>query len=170
MSQSQEKRTVEAEEFVLRGKNGEVQARLHATDRGPEFTLFDARGRKRVSIDVGSIGLFDSSGQAAVRMAILRQGATIWLSDGKGEQKASLATFGGESFLSLIGSNGLSGVSLSVERDAPKFTLREVSGNVVSAAEIMVKGRRIRSPKPVGSEQKEETADGNEKEPNDEVS
>jgi hypothetical protein len=169
MSNSQEKTTIEAGEFVLRGRNGEVQARLHATDRGPEFTLFDARGQKRASIDVAGIRLFDSASQACVSMAILRQGAVIWLSDAKGEQKASLATFGGESFLSLLGPDGLSGVSLSIERDAPKFTLREVSGNLVSVAEVMVKGRTIRRPKPVESERKQKTASGSGKERNDEV-
>jgi hypothetical protein len=59
-------RTIEANKFVLKDENGTVRGRLQVSSRGPEFSLFDANGRERVSLwvteDIASLTFRDRTG------------------------------------------------------------------------------------------------------------
>jgi hypothetical protein len=173
MSNFEEKNVVDAAEFILRGNNGEVQGRLRATDRGPEFTLFDTHGRKRASIEVihhPYLALFDGTGHARVQMTILHNGPVIWISDGKRKQRAVLATVGEETHLSLYGSSVPAGVSLSISGDSPTLTLREGSGDTISVAQFIVKGHTIQRRKSVKSTEERNSLIYDHKETDDELS
>jgi hypothetical protein len=103
MGQAPSKRTVEANEFILRDDSGNVRARLstaerHITGPGvskpvtlggsePALTLFDEKGQMRVTLDQEEIVFFDPQGPPRVTLGD-GLGADLWLVEGDG----SLAT------------------------------------------------------------------------------
>jgi hypothetical protein len=68
MGQAPSKKTVEANEFILRDNTGNVRARLAMSvvrGDGPEFLLFDAGGKPKVMLKEGllpGLSLFDTQG------------------------------------------------------------------------------------------------------------
>ena len=74
MGQAAQKKTVEANEFILRDTNGKIRAKLDIFAGGPHLDLFDAAGTVRVSLnnskDGTGLGLFDAAGK-------IRAGLTV---------------------------------------------------------------------------------------------
>ncbi len=68
------KRTVEAEEFILRDANGEVRAILHMKPNGPGLLFYDANGESRVALAVTRLGpmlaLFDANRKTRALLGI----------------------------------------------------------------------------------------------------
>ena len=67
MASSSEKKTVEADEFVLKDKLGRVRAKMAVGEEGPVLSLYDANGETRVAVGVTTAGpclsLYDTAGK-----------------------------------------------------------------------------------------------------------
>ena len=106
MGEASQKKTFEADEFILRDNSGNVRARLSMnvpTGAAPGFpaaaqlVLFDEKGKKRVMLDGGSTipGLSLYDGQERVRATFVETdafgvGAVLVLEDEKGHLQSRL--------------------------------------------------------------------------------
>ena len=90
MGQASPKRTVEANEFVLRDANGKERAWLGVIGSGPMLALYDASGKERVRLVAlaggSNFALFNANGEAAARLAVIADAPTLDLSDKEGFQ------------------------------------------------------------------------------------
>jgi hypothetical protein len=72
MGQASQKKTVEANEFILKDTTGKTRARLGIGATGPDLAMFDTEGKARASLEVendttGTVTLYkDSSGKDVV--------------------------------------------------------------------------------------------------------
>jgi len=105
MGQAPQKRTVEADEFILKDGDGNVRARLsmNAALDAPKMVFFDAKGRPsvevnggfvptagNVSVQGGGMLLFDSKGEERASFLVDDNGAYFRLSDVQGSAKTLL--------------------------------------------------------------------------------
>jgi hypothetical protein len=104
MGQAPARKTVEANEFVLRDGSGNVRARLSMVETldVPKVVLFDEKGKPSVQLTGGSgptggnagvhggISLFDSQGNERASFLVDENGAYIRLADAKDSVKALL--------------------------------------------------------------------------------
>jgi hypothetical protein len=95
MGQAPSKKTVEANEFILRDESGNVRARLAMAGMLPEMVLFDEKGNTSARMNGGisaqnrggSIILFDSRGQERESFTVLQDGPALALEDSKGKNR-----------------------------------------------------------------------------------
>jgi hypothetical protein len=96
MGQAASKKTVEANEFILRDDSGNIRAKLEmvGTLPVPEMTLFDDKGNASVRMNGGinenlgaGISLFDSRGQERESFRVLQDGPALTLEDSKGKNR-----------------------------------------------------------------------------------
>jgi hypothetical protein len=99
MGQASSKKTVEANEFVLRDNSNNVRARLsiHEPFDIPEMDLFDEKGRPSVEL---SGGLVPSDGSVGV------QGGGLILYDSQGHERGTFLVKDSTAYLRLNDGNG----------------------------------------------------------------
>lgn len=110
MGQAASKKTVEANEFIVKDAGGHVRARLAMNQKGDaaEIALLDASGARRVTLDGGSVpGLtvYDAGGMERGSFVELPQGGAfiqLWDDETPYQAQAMLDTAG----LSLLGRRG----------------------------------------------------------------
>jgi hypothetical protein len=99
MAHTPSRKTVEANEFVLRDDQGNIRARLSmdAAQSNPEMTLLDEKGRARLELKggVGSmyggmVSVFDPRGQNRGIFSAWEAGGRISLLDSKGNPRTTL--------------------------------------------------------------------------------
>ena len=107
MGQSASKKTVEANEFVLKDDSGTVRARLSlnvpvgAAPSSPavaRLDFFDEKGKKRIALDGGissggfsGLSLYDERGIARIQLFAMDMfGASLLISDAQGDLKTRL--------------------------------------------------------------------------------
>ena len=110
MAQAPRKRTVEAEEFVLRDTNGKMRATLAMSPEGPGLVLFDSNGTARAMLEA------------------VREGPRLTLHDANGQSRVGLTAFRVGEALGLSDANGMVRAGLFVTRDGPRLMLIEANG------------------------------------------
>jgi hypothetical protein len=117
MGQASQKKTIEANEFILRDNSGNVRARLSVDEKfsTTQLVLFDKEGKQRMKADAGA----DAFGESF--------GATLTLADGHGRDRVFLGSddvFGGT--LSLLDQKGDPGTVLHADdAELPHTTMKE---------------------------------------------
>ena len=83
------KRTVSAEEFILRDEDGDLRVSLHMTASGPALSLFDANGKVRAVLAMGADGpmllLADANEVSRALLGVLEVEAGLALFDANGK-------------------------------------------------------------------------------------
>jgi hypothetical protein len=94
MGQAPSKKTIEANEFILKDSGGKVRAKLEMVGTLPVMTLFDEKGNASVRMNGGinenlgaAISLFDSRGQERESFRVLQDGPALALQDSKGKNR-----------------------------------------------------------------------------------
>ena len=102
MGQGPTKKTVEANEFVLRDRNGDVRVRLSIPSEAasvvmPQMVFLDAKGNTSLELDGGiagsvggSVGINDEQGKRVAGLASSFDGGTVWV---RAKGKDSSASF-----------------------------------------------------------------------------
>ena len=117
-------KSVVAESFILKDADGKDRASLSLVDGTSVFTLRDATGNSRVTVQAGAEGT-DSK----------KQGPGLFLVNGKGKAVASLAHYNGKaSHLFLATAEGTSQTSLYSGSDSsgPGLTMTNAKGHNVA--------------------------------------
>ena len=108
MGQAPAKKTVEANEFILRDGGGNVRARLAMPNEGtgamPQMVFLDAKGNTSLELDGGiagviggSVGILDEQGKRVGMFASTFDGGTLWVrAKGSGSSLARLLPGRGE--------------------------------------------------------------------------
>lgn len=151
MGQGRPKRTVEAEEFVLKDAVGRVRARLEmeSTDR-PTLSLLDARGVPLISIMAGetpSLTLSKYGGQQ-VQLGSFGSdlfGLALYRKDNAspfGGLQAAVGVFKGSPGFELYNGVGQA-VGLDLDFGDPKLSLRDSSGesSTIYSSSILLLGK-----------------------------
>jgi hypothetical protein len=116
MGQTAQKRTVEADEFILKDKGGNVRARLSMNVElgSPEMLLLDESGKTRLRLTAGLKGFI---------------GGAVSIFDGQGRERGMFSADNDRAFLSLLDVKGLPIASLDSEGvTAAEFTLKDAVG------------------------------------------
>ncbi|HXQ26974.1 MAG TPA: hypothetical protein VN822_11240 [Candidatus Acidoferrales bacterium] len=99
MGQAPARKTVEANEFILKDDSGNVRARLAISARAAgatsEMVLFDEKGNKSVRINGGiraissggGVSIFDPRGQERETLTVLQDSPSLVLKDSKGNNR-----------------------------------------------------------------------------------
>jgi len=117
MGEAPLKKTIEANEFILRDNSGNVRARLSVDEKfsTTQLVLFDKEGKPRITAATGIPSEF--------------LGATLRIADGHGRDRVFLKTddvYGGT--LSLADQNGDSGTILHGDTgELPQVTIRQLT-------------------------------------------
>jgi len=118
MAQAPRKRTIEADEFVLKDSGGNVRARLSMNSElgSPEMLLLDESGKTRLKLAAGlkgfiggGISVFDGQGRERGMFSADNDRASLALLDGKGLP------------IAMLNSDGITGT---------EFTLKDVGGSI----------------------------------------
>jgi hypothetical protein len=144
MGQTTSKKTIEANEFVLRDDSGHVRARLSTatlpsgdpkTSRA-QFVLFDTQGSQRTMLDSGFSGSLIGAG-----------GAALTLTDGNGKDKVYISADNNQGgILSLLDQKGLPGAVLTTLSavlpgvNTKELILHDESGNIRARLFVTEKG------------------------------
>lgn len=120
MGQASLKRTVEADEFILKDNGGNVRARLsmNAALGSPEMLLLDETGKTRLKLTAGlKTGLSIGGG--------------ISIFDGQGREREVFSADDNGPFFSLLDAKGLPNTGLTdAGATAPGFTLEDAGRNI----------------------------------------
>jgi hypothetical protein len=99
MGEASSRKTIEANEFVLRDGNGTVRARLSMNESlsTPEMVLLDEKGRTQIKVEGGNgalsggiVSVFDSQGNLRGLMSGRGFGGSISLLDSTGRPKTTI--------------------------------------------------------------------------------
>ncbi len=151
-------KTVTAQTFMLRDKNGNARGKFYMSDQGPRLAITDARGKPRIILGLlkerePHLSLADADGRVRARLSLEmgvphlvlrdreRKDRAIFAThaDGSGRlqffdsektSNALLSNVGGASLLDLGSESGGHAV-LRVERGAPKLILTNADGETV---------------------------------------
>jgi hypothetical protein len=110
MGQTAQKKTVEANEFILRDANGNLRAALGVDKDGTGLFLWDAAGKIRAALEV------------------VADEPQLVLYDSAGKQSAALSIYKGVPGLGLFDSAGNPRATLDVGADGPGLTLSDQEG------------------------------------------
>ncbi len=97
MGQSSSRKTVEADEFLLRDTSGSVRARLSMNQSDPEMIMLDDKGRPRIKISGreavggGAVSVFDAQGQLSAGLSGTPFGGHISLLNSKGRSMTTIS-------------------------------------------------------------------------------
>lgn len=134
LGQAPSKKTVEANEFVLRDASGNVRARLSvatlpsgdAKTSTAQFVLFDTQGSQRTKLDSGFSGTLVGAG-----------GAALTLTDGNGKDRVYISADNNQGgVLSLLDQKGLPGAALTTlsavlpDVNTKELILHDKSGDI----------------------------------------
>ena len=159
---SEQKRRVEADEFVLRDANGSMRAALAMTLDGPGLflydqsenvraglligkdepglALFDSLGRPRVSLgmtaDEPTLMLRDANGTSRLAMTVEETGTRLILSDTHPGPRVGFAAQSGEASMVFADTNGKPRVVLGMPGGVPGLTLLDAGGRRRAKLEI----------------------------------
>lgn len=90
------KKTIEAEEFVLKDANGKTTAELSSSDAGPDLRFLDQNGAVRLSVGVyagaPNMALFDQDSKQVATFVSDETGSELWF--GSGPTEKPLAAIG----------------------------------------------------------------------------
>ena len=131
------KRTVEAEEFVLRDANGDERARLGITASGSALGFRDANGNLRAVLSTkGGLILYDAKGDMRLSLGDLPGGAALLLKDANGVSRVMLSVFdaGATAGLLLYDANGKVAVLVAVSPRGRELKLLDANGKLIFSA------------------------------------
>ena len=107
MGQAVPKKSVEANEFILKNTEGKVLARLDLKDGGPRLLLLDQNGEGRAMLSViggkPALDMFDASGKARADLVVEADGPRILLFNGN--EKGVPAMAATSNWLALYNTN-----------------------------------------------------------------
>lgn len=143
MAQAPTKRTIVADEFVLKDNAGKVRARLYMDRGGPMLSLYDASGVERANLmqNEGTAGLilYHDPGEryGGAEMLLTPDGSTLFLNDIKHHSLVALTTWPVGPSLQVADQEGYSTIVGAAETESP------VSGKSqeTSAAAITLFGK-----------------------------
>jgi hypothetical protein len=106
-------KTLEAESFVLRDKDGKMRGAFEVVDDEPELTLYDKEGIPRATLFVNVKGTFlslkDEKPQTRLRLEVRQDGPTLL----------------------LFPEDRKAGVEMKVDKVGPRFQLLDSNGNTL---------------------------------------
>lgn len=131
------KRVVEAEEFVLKGSDGKVLARIGEDEGGGvAFRLYDANGVNRYFIGLGPegnpiIALSDEKESPRFVISHGEEGTGIQILDEDKKARARITlTKTGVSAITLNGLQSREGIMLWVDKESSKVSLHNAQGEL----------------------------------------
>jgi hypothetical protein len=101
MGQAPTKKTVEANEFILKDSTGKVRARLgmNETFAYPEMRLVDSKGQARIDLFAsdynGGVEFFSSADKLRLELAATETGSGLYLNDSEGKMRGSVRQLDG---------------------------------------------------------------------------
>lgn len=153
MSRPPRRKTIEAEEFILKDSQGKTRARLGIEGEEPFLALLDPRGKPRAALAIHEgnpyMLLYNHLGESRLRLSLRGDWPELVMCDRGGLSETSLSVGKNGSFLSFGGpqslqvSTGADGatlvfrnsaagngtrVSLRVKKGGPKLTLHSATG------------------------------------------
>jgi hypothetical protein len=135
MRRSVTKRTVEAEEFILRDADGKVRARLASLPDGTHLDLYDGGGTRRASLGVTATGVglafYDPDGKPQATLGSGPAGVAVRQSGPSGELQDFSCEAQAAPILVFYGSNKMPQVLLSVVSGRPHLKLSDATGNII---------------------------------------
>ena len=137
MSKSLTKRTLEAEEFILRDADGKVRARLAPLPNGTHLHLYDDGGIMRASLGITEYGVglafYDRSGEPQATLGSGPSAVAVRRCEPNGEEG-----FYGEAedapVLIFYGRSQKPQVMLSMAGGRPHLRLFDEKGNLIHSA------------------------------------
>jgi len=125
-------RVVEAEKFVLRYEKGNAAAVLGMTPNGPSLSLYDAEGKRRLAVGLGSSGpafvLFDENGKLQSWLYTTKDLAGLVVQGGQPQQRTEITASATGTNLALFDANGEARIRLNLQGDEPSLRLRDAAG------------------------------------------
>jgi hypothetical protein len=110
------KRTVSAQEFILRDANGKVQAVLGMRENDPMLGFSDANGKVRLMLTLSEgmpgLGFLDANGKARALLGVSAVGPKLVFRDANGQTRAALG----------------------MSAEGPKLVFRDANGKLVFSA------------------------------------
>jgi hypothetical protein len=111
MGMAAKRRSVQANEFILRDSNGITRAALRMGSTGPRLLFYDENGKAaRVLLGVlGSgpaLGLYDKNGRTRVSLAVTSNGANLTFNDNDEKLRAELGMLDGGPNLMFLNPDG----------------------------------------------------------------
>ena len=127
---SPKSRTVEAEEFIVRDANGEMQMVLNTVEGRPFISLYDANtARVVLCISKGpALILRDANGTERASLGLVDGKSVLTLRDANEQARAVLWMEDTGPGLALYDANGTFGVGMLVNKNGPDFTLQDANG------------------------------------------
>jgi hypothetical protein len=124
LGQAPAKRTVEANEFILKDAGGKVRARLAFCDNAPCLVLLDTNANARATLDITGLTanrlfLIDLKGETWGALGMLEAGPSFSLFGRNGKEQAALRLAAGEPALALSDANGQRELVATIYRDSP---------------------------------------------------
>jgi hypothetical protein len=163
-----QKRTIEAEEFVLRDPSGKIGAVIgFARGGGPAINLFDANGSPRVAIFVDPEGkpvlafpgadrtdqvvlsvdstgpdlaLFDSRGQRRIALRVLPEGPGLVFYDDRGKTRILVVAARERTTMMILGDDEMSSVQLTNEARGSVLAFGDGNGQRRAVLEVSGQG------------------------------
>lgn len=93
-----EKKTLEAQEIILKDVNGTVQGSLKAGDHGPTLSLLDGQGHTRLQLSVFMndpvLRLFNERGKPVVGILVVGEAAHVHMTDARTDDRVDLRATG----------------------------------------------------------------------------
>jgi hypothetical protein len=143
-----EPKAIEAERFVIRGKDGKVRGEFAAqSEQGQRLVLLDDNHNERIrlSVDpqgVSTLKLLNENGKDGVVLSILQRRSMVDLCDNEGHRIVNMSIYKGKSYLFLnrpIDNDNPEprpGISISVGSKAAGTLLYDASGRVRASMEL----------------------------------
>ena len=131
IAQSSPKRTVEAEEFILRDAAGRIRAKLGMWTAEPSFALYDSAGRAKVLMDGNGPAVHLSDANAIPRLSIMvdESGAGFSVSDTRGRLRGVLGTRDSQNAttVSFYDEKAMGRAAIGLVANGPLVTLQDAS-------------------------------------------
>jgi hypothetical protein len=152
LAQAPSKRIVEAEEFILRGPQGQELAKLDGSGTGAVLSLYDSQHRVRIALtsaDVGNlkgIAAFRSNGQVGAKFGVEdNDNSSLELRDARGSAVALLQLSGeGPSFILTDNDMRPPRAVLVVHNEVAGFSLQDEKGRQRTSLELTDMGPKLR--------------------------